>query len=121
VHSGEGERYVRNPGRLMQTIDRPFPIPQAKVMISAAAKKVVGKITLLAARAPQIDLAVHGGAYGDTPRAAAACGGRIARFDMRPLVTRHIARVFQMTAVVSRADHIRSTSSAPLVIRARFP
>jgi hypothetical protein len=91
-------------------------------MISAAAReKVVGKITLLAARAPQIDIAVHGGAYGDTPRAAAACGGRIARFDMRPLVTRHIARVFQMIAVVSRADHIRSTSSAPLVIPARFP
>lgn len=108
MHGGEAERYVRNPGRLTQTIDRPFPIPQATVMISAAAReKVVGKITLLAARAPKIHLAVRGGAYGDTPRAAAACGGKIARFDMRPLITRHIARVFQKIAVVSRAVLIR--------------
>jgi hypothetical protein len=48
IFVGEVERYVRNPGRLMQTIDRPFPIPQAKVMISAAAReKVVGKLVVI--------------------------------------------------------------------------
>jgi hypothetical protein len=94
--------------RVMQTIERAVPIPQAKVTVHGAARgKVLGKITPLAARAQHIHHAVHDGAHINAPLTAAAFGGRNERFDMRPLIIRHIARVSQMIAVVSLAVLVR--------------